>query len=124
MPLPLETTIQPSVGAAILTFIPVQAPTVDFNSIYIPSITLTTVIKDGELKTSAVLVLKAANVTEYGVWSENSPTCFSTDEQSVVYIDDIMNLDSDISSVAPQIEQIFGGIIYLIAQVNAIRKLL
>jgi hypothetical protein len=117
MPLPLETEITT-----------VQPVPVIPNSIYVPHIDITTNIYNGEIKTSAILTLKAAQVNEYGVWSEvpSNPlfSMMSDMNKVTVEIPDVDNLDPDIIALQPQIDQIFQGIIYLVYQLNATRKLL
>lgn len=89
------------------------------NAIYIPHIEIRTDIVDGDIKTSVALMLKTANADEYGVWK-------TVPEAKIGYyfIENIMNLEEELSSLSPQILQMFGGIVNIVNAVNSIKKIL
>lgn len=103
MPIPFETSV--------------QTP----NAVYIPQIIIQCGIVDGQLKTSAQIILSGAHVTNAG---EANESWTQTGQTQIMQIPDIMNLDSDLASLQTDVYTVFGGIINLVGSMNAIRKVL
>lgn len=103
MPIPFETT----------------APTP--NAVYIPQIVIHCGIVDGQLRTSAQIILSGAIVTNAGEENEN---WVQTGQTQMIQIPDVMNLDADLASLQTDVYTVFGGIINLIGAMNSIRKVL
>ena len=88
------------------------------NAVYLPMIMINTVIVNGKLKTSCQIALGDAITDERGeVWEAGG-------RRKTVYIPDVMNLDKDLTDLAPQVVSIFTGIVTLAATLNSIRKVL
>jgi hypothetical protein len=87
------------------------------NSIYFPQILIQTGIQNGDLVSSCQLTLTAAIVDANGKWT-------STGHSKTVYLADMLNLEADLTELAPLVGQIYGGIITLVDQLNVIRKIL
>lgn len=87
------------------------------NDIYVPQIVLQTVISNGRLLSRATITLMPAR-RDGDVWQETGGI------PKVIIIDDVENLDEDLAGLQDLANQIMGGFIGIIAQINAIRKVL
>ena len=97
MPLPIETQI--------------ETP----NAVYASNIVLSSRIVNGQLRISANIILAGAINTE-GTWVK------ATGQRATIRIPDILNLDPDLVSIAPQVAQLFTGLVEVIGTINYIRK--
>lgn len=101
--------------------IPVQNTATTPNYVYAPQIILQCAIVDGKLKTSAQIVLAGAHVTNAGQANE---AWESTGQMKSLFIQDIENLDEDLSGYSSSILTVFGGIVALLGGLNSVRKLI
>lgn len=96
MPLPLETTA--------LTPNAVAVPQLIVQSSW------------GQMQTSFIAHLAQANVDVAGNWTP-------TGKADQVFITDVANLPEDLADLQPQVNQAFGLILGLIAEINRRRKI-
>lgn len=87
------------------------------NAIYVPQIILQTSIYDGRLVPSAIINLMPAKCVD-GVWTETGG------QVRTIHIQDVTNLDEDLTSLQEQSNQLFGGFVEIIGAINAIRQVL
>jgi hypothetical protein len=95
------------------------------NTIYAAQIVLGMSIQEGvPLGEVRQILLRGANVDENGVWSEAAGegqltgVTFRFDAQG-----NITGLPDDMTQLAPQILQIWGGLVAVIGEINSIRHL-
>ena len=88
------------------------------NTVYLPMIMINTAIVNGKLRTSCHITLGDATTDANGeVWEAGG-------RRKTVYIPDVMNLETDLTDLAPQVVSIFSEIVTLAATLNGIRKVL
>jgi len=105
MPLPLETDVTP----------------LEPNSLYTPQIFVQCNIVDGKLKTSANIILSAANVQNAGTENE---TWTPAGIRKTIHIDDVEHLDADLSELQGLVNQAFVNVVTVVGAINNIRKIL
>jgi hypothetical protein len=98
--------------------IPLEKSYVAPNAIYPPQIILQSAIVNGQIKTSARIVLRAAKSNVDGTWENVSGQTAS------VVIPDIANLPKDLASLSKGVQEAYAGILTMLGELNAIRKVL
>jgi hypothetical protein len=101
--------------------IPIETASPTPNAVFIPQMVIQCGIQNGQLVTSAQIVLAGAVVTNAGTaeetWEAAGPT-------RSFFVPDVMNLEEDLLALQTDVYTIFGGIIGLVGAMNAIRKVL
>jgi hypothetical protein len=87
------------------------------NALMVPTIILSTVVREGKLVTGASICMAAAYVDGQGNWTP-------TGQAKTVVIDDVEHLEEDIASLSPTVLTIMGDILSLVDSLNDIRKVL
>lgn len=87
------------------------------NGIYVPNLILGTSIVNGRLVTMAHITLAAASVDSNGNYA-------ATGQVATLVVQDILNLDADVASLASQVNSAYASLISIINEINGIRKVL
>lgn len=98
--------------------LPLEKQPVVPNALYAPSIILQTSIVSGKIITSAQISLRGAKVDEQENWSQ------ADSQAKSVYIPNIFALEPDIAQYSQDIGQLFGLIVTMIGNINAVRKVI
>lgn len=97
--------------------IPLQKKVLQPNIVYCPQLILQSGLVNGQLKTSAVITLAAANADAEGKLT-------STGQNEMIHVPDVLALEPDLAELQPAIVAVFGQIVELLGRMNAIRKAL
>lgn len=95
--------------------LPIQTQVETPNAVYASNIILQSRIVNGQLRVSA-------NVTLAGAIFADNAWVKATGQRATIRIPDIINLDPDLVSIAPQVAQLFTGLVETIGTINSIRK--
>ena len=103
--------------------IPLNNPkTVALNALAARNVILNTYVRDdGVLTASAHITLAVGSTDEAGKWAKDLVPVGGPGGS--LHIADITALPPDVVSIAPDIEQVFVGIVTALGKINAIRKI-
>ena len=104
-------------GQVVSIPIPTQKVPVVPNSVFIPQVIIHTGIMNGQLRSSAQIVIASANVDSDGIWKHGGNT-------ETIFLSNIAELDSDIAHLSKEFGAVYSNLVAIVAEINKIRQVI
>ncbi|HBR20290.1 MAG: hypothetical protein UV78_C0006G0017 [Parcubacteria group bacterium GW2011_GWA2_43_17] len=104
-------------GKIVSAPIPTQKAPVVPNSVFIPQVIIQTGIINGQLRSSAQIVIASANVDDNGIWKQSG-------NAETIFLGNIAELDSDIAHISKEFGAVYSNLVAIVAEINKIRQVI
>ena len=104
-------------GKVVSAPIPTQKTPVVPNSVFIPQVIIQTGIMNGQLRSSAQIVIASANTDGEGIWKRSGNI-------ETIFISDISAPDADIAHLSKELGAVYSNLVAIVAEINKIRQVI